>query len=63
MFWIEKGLQQGEATVLVRQLTKRFGVLPAAVQDRLAQASTAQLEVWAERILDAETLEAVFENH
>ncbi|TAN48555.1 MAG: DUF4351 domain-containing protein [Methylococcaceae bacterium] len=60
---LQQGLLQGEATVLIRQLTKRFGPLPPAMQDRLNQATTDQLESWAERVLDADTLEAVFNHH
>jgi len=61
---IEQGLQQGrregEATVVRRLLTRRFGPLPAWVEARLAQASLQDLEQWADRILEAQQLEAVF---
>jgi hypothetical protein len=58
---IEKGIHQGETLVLRRQLTRRFGPLPAWVEQRLEEASAAQLEAWAERVLDAAQLEEVFE--
>jgi len=57
---LEKGRQEGEARVLGRQLVRRFGVLPAWVESRLAGASEAELEVWAEAVLDAGTLAEVF---
>ena len=46
--------------VLQRQLIRRFGDLPEWVVSRLAQADLEELEVWAERVLDAGTLEDVF---
>jgi hypothetical protein len=58
---IEKGIQQGEALMLRRLLTRRFGPLPVWVEQRLEEASSAQLEAWAERVLDAARLEEVFE--
>lgn len=61
---IEKGMQlglrDGEATVLARQLSRRFGPLSQAIRDRLSEASQEELECWTERILDARSLEEVF---
>ncbi|MBI2778699.1 MAG: DUF4351 domain-containing protein [Gammaproteobacteria bacterium] len=58
---LQRGLQQGELLLLKRQLARRFGVLPPWVEARLAQADRTQLEQWAEVILDAKTLEEVFQ--
>ena len=62
--WIEQGmhegLQQGELLTLKRQLTKRFGPLPAAIEQRLARAGRAELEAWLDQVLDAPSLEAMF---
>ena len=60
---MQQGMQQGEQTLLHRQLCKRFGLLSEDIQQRLQNATTDQLELWAERILDAETLDAVFTEH
>ena len=57
---IQQGLQQGEAALLKRPLTKRFGSLPEWVEPRLTQAGQADLERWADRVLDAPTLADVF---
>ena len=57
---IEKGLQQGEVLLLRRQLTRRFGVLPAWVEQRLLDAMPSDLERWADRILDAQQLDDIF---
>lgn len=69
--WKQQGLQQGlqqgklegEATLLLRQLTKCFGPLDEATRFRLNSATLEQLELWAERVLDAKTLEDVFGAH
>lgn len=63
----EKGVQQemhvGEAAVLKRLLTRRFGPLSEDVSVRLSTATLDQLDLWADRILDAQTLAAVFDGH
>jgi hypothetical protein len=59
----QEGRQEGESSILRRQLDRRFGPLPDWVDARLATANTAQLEAWALRILEADSLEAVFETH
>jgi flagellar biosynthesis/type III secretory pathway protein FliH len=56
----QEGLLEGEALLLKKLLHKRFGLLPAWVEDRLAKAGADELESWAETILDAKTLEEVF---
>ena len=58
---MEKGISRGQAVLLGRQLIRRFGPLPAWVETRLNEAEPAQLETWALRVLEAESLEAVFE--
>ncbi|MFZ4625017.1 MAG: Rpn family recombination-promoting nuclease/putative transposase [Rhodoferax sp.] len=60
---LQQGLQQGEAKVLERQLTKRFGPLSQETSQRLHTATAEQLELWADRILDAATLATVFSDH
>lgn len=58
---LQQGLQQGEVALLQRQLSRRFGPLPDAVRARLTSASIDQLETWAIRVLDAESLNEVFD--
>ncbi|MBC7215888.1 MAG: DUF4351 domain-containing protein [Burkholderiaceae bacterium] len=57
---IEKGIEKGEALLLQRQLTRRFGTLPSDVVGQIAGATAAQLEQWGDRVLDAPSLEEVF---
>lgn len=56
----EEGIQQGEVIVLTRLLTRRFGILPDGVVQRLEQASRGDLERWTERLLDVPHLEDLF---
>ncbi|HRQ56863.1 MAG TPA: hypothetical protein PLN31_05545 [Azoarcus taiwanensis] len=57
---IEKGRAEGSVGVLRRLLMARFGRLPEAVVGRLGRATAEQVEQWAERVIDAETLDDVF---
>ncbi len=56
----ERGELRGEAKILQRQLTLRFGKLPEVVVARLKEANAEQLEAWSEQVLFASTLEDVF---
>ncbi len=57
---LNQGLSQGQAKTLLRQLTKRFGELPVEIAQRVAAASSTNLDLWTDRILDATSLAAVF---
>ena len=59
----QEGRKQGQAALLQRLLAKRFGPLDDSTQSRLQTATQEQLEHWSERILDAPTLSAVFDQH
>ena len=48
---------------MARLLTKRFGPLSPEIQVQLDQATSDQLGRWAERLLDADSLEGVFDDH
>ena len=56
----KKGLQEGEAKMLRRQLERRYKKLPNWVADKLATATPAQLEAWQERLLEKKSLAAIF---
>ena len=62
---IERGVRQGRAegvrAVLERLLRRRFGTLPPRVGARLGGAAEAELEAWADNVLNAATLDEVFE--
>ncbi|WNC31495.1 Rpn family recombination-promoting nuclease/putative transposase [Thermosynechococcus sp. PKX95] len=55
----QEGLQQGETLVVLRQLRRRFGELPAGLEERIRQLSLHQIEALAEALLDFTTLEQV----
>ncbi|BAZ92978.1 uncharacterized protein FOKN1_0576 [Thiohalobacter thiocyanaticus] len=55
----QQGMQQGEAQVLLRQMTRRFGPLPEPVRQRIETADAEQLLEWSERVLTAASAEEV----
>jgi hypothetical protein len=52
-----EGRAEGRAALLQRQLTQRFGPLPAAAEHRLATATIDDLDAIGERVLTAQSLE------
>jgi hypothetical protein len=63
----DKGLQRGREeglekmrALLKRQLVKRFESVPVSIAARIDQATEADVERWAERLLDAGSIDAVF---
>ena len=52
--------QEGEAKILVRLLTQRFGELPTVVHEQIAVADSDTLERWVDLVLDARSLADVF---
>ena len=57
-----EGRIEGEAAVLLRLLHRRFGDLPAAIEQRVHNAKPELLVRWTDRILDAQSLDDVFGN-
>jgi len=58
---LHQGRQEGEAALLERQLIRRFGALPEWAGERLRSATEEDLIRWAEAVLSAPSLEAVFD--
>src|SRR6266536_1645754 len=54
---IKEGVQRGELTLLRRQMVKRCGEIPPAVDERLSKLSPEELEPLSDRILDARSLD------
>lgn len=56
------GQLEGRQSVLQRLLAKRFGdsILDIRLQERLRSATQEELDTWAERILDAATIDDIF---
>ena len=65
-FLLEEGRKEGrqeERCILVKRLLeKRFGPLPAAIQQRLQDATPEELEHWAMRMLEVNALGDVFKD-
>ncbi|MGB5737387.1 MAG: hypothetical protein WBM40_23415 [Thiohalocapsa sp.] len=65
---LERGLEQVAAagahanaeSLLRRLIASRFGVVDDATAEKMAGASTEQLNAWAERVLSADSVDAVF---
>jgi len=49
-----KGKMEGKAETLLRLLRRRFGAVPEWAEQRVAAASTAQLDAWLDGIFDAD---------
>ena len=58
----EEGHHEREATVLLRQLQRRFGELSNKTREKISNAGLPTLEEWSLRVLDAKSLEEVFED-
>ena len=56
----ERGILKGEVKILKRQMSRQYGPLPGWAEERLAKASVDDLEQWADRVLDAVSIEEVF---
>ncbi|HSG39161.1 MAG TPA: DUF4351 domain-containing protein [Thermoanaerobaculia bacterium] len=56
----QEGRQEGEANLLLRQLERKFGRLPAQTRKLVRSAEPQRLLAWGDRILTAERLEDVF---
>ncbi|MDE0305475.1 MAG: DUF4351 domain-containing protein [Albidovulum sp.] len=69
--WLEQGRSEGElkgraegeltgrAELLLEQLERRFGELPATVRHRVRRAEVSELRSWAAAVLDASSLDEV----
>ncbi|MEQ5803222.1 hypothetical protein [Halomonas sp. H10-9-1] len=61
---MQRGMQQGEvsgrAQMLLKLLVLKFDELPASIESKVSQAGTEELEVWAERVLTADSLDDIF---
>jgi hypothetical protein len=56
-----EGEARGRAETLLRQLRKRYGAVPDTVIDRVHAAGIEDLDRWADAVLDAPSLDAVFD--
>ena len=65
--WVEKGRKEGQEiglaegvrSVLQDQLSQKFGELPESVSEQIRRVDYSQLQRWAKRVIDAESLEPI----
>jgi len=57
---VRKGREEGEATLLLRILERRFGPLSMNVKHRIASTDAETLLIYGERVLDAKSLDDIF---
>jgi predicted transposase YdaD len=58
---VEQGRLDGERALVLRQIQHRFGTVPPTLRLRLQNASQAELEDLADRVLDASSLDDLFQ--
>jgi hypothetical protein len=56
-----EGETHGRAETLLRLMRRRYGAVPASVIDRVHAAGIEDLDRWADAVLDAPSLDAVFD--
>ena len=54
-----KGLAEGARFVLQDLLSQKFGELPESVSEQIRQADYSQLQRWAKRVIDADSVEQI----
>lgn len=60
---LEQGLEQAHASlrrILERVLVKRYGALPLGVAAQIEHAPMDELEMWIDRAMDADSIDALF---
>ena len=55
-----EGRAEGKAETLLRLLQRRFGPVPERTRARVAVGSAAEIDVWIDALLDAQSLTEVF---
>ena len=58
--YTQRGVTQGEANTLLRQIQRRFGLIDETTTQRIRSADAVHLETWTLNFVDADTLDDVF---
>ncbi|MBF0427907.1 MAG: hypothetical protein HQL94_03225 [Magnetococcales bacterium] len=56
------GRQEGKAEMLLHLIQRRFGMVPEAIHKQVFSANLTNLDIWIDRILDSDSLQAIFED-
>ena len=57
---LQEGLRRAQLVILLRQLENKFGPLSSTDRQRLESANNEQRDIWALKLLNAESLTDVF---
>ena len=55
-----EGEARGEALALQKQLTRRFGVIPADILEKISAETIEQIDGWLYQVLDARSVDDLF---
>ena len=58
---VEQGMKRGKAESLLRLMAKRFGSIPGVARKRVESAAPAQLDIWLEAMLNAQSVDEMLE--
>ncbi len=58
---MQQGLLEGEKMVLLRQIQRRFGEVPAQFRSQMEKANAETVLKWADAFVDAYSIEEIFE--
>jgi hypothetical protein len=56
----EQWVVEGQAMVVLRQMTRRFGPLPDALRQKVLDGSPEEVDAWADALIDGKTLDEIF---
>jgi hypothetical protein len=56
----EQWMAEGQATIILRLMSRRFGPLPDAYRQKVLAGSLEELDAWADALLEARTLDELF---
>ena len=56
---IQEGVEEGKATLLMKMINKRFGRMPAALEDKLRASNPEVVDQFGESLFDFQSLEDV----
>ncbi len=55
----KEGRIEGRVELLLHQMTRRFGNLPPGARSRVLAATTQEIDVWADAVLHADSVDGV----
>ena len=56
-----EGRAEGRADTIIKQFTKKLGILPASLQEKIRSASLSTMDLLAEGIFDIESTDEILE--